>query len=592
MLTPDQITQLKAGLPQGTVKTPVMSSSAPATTDWVDSLTKQATPKTPEINSGGILTQSLKQGVSGLGELYGGGEQGIANKLKEDITSGASDIQKGMETGGLAGTPDVLKGFAKSGLRTAGDVAGTIYAPIGAAISATGVGSALSKAGQAISDFSHISDIPAVQEFAVKHPNAAEDFGRLMNIIFAGQEKGKIEPSTVIERTVPQIESGIKSVGSIANKGVELGSKIKEGVKPSLTPEEATGQIIQGKTEDVATAHRVLKDLNTEGVKTYKDLQNKINEEIKTTAPKVDAELNKDTSGGKSIKSFEQTIGEGKSGVKVNYVKQAITDLKDYYTKTGNAEGLSKMKALENNAKIKGMTYKEVNDLAKLHGREINAFNANGEAASGLTKQAAENTRTGLKGIARKALTGKEAQALDAKLSDLYDTKTLIDKWVERVNASSQRTPKQGVIPKAVGATIKTADMLTGNPLKAIGKGMGMGVNSSSMNPLEIEANLAKNLRTVKGESFLGDLKSKISNIPNKQGGFIGKANTIADKVSKEIANYDATPATVNGKPLMTNTDAEFRLSQLQNKIKTKALTPAEIKEAIPLLEKVGIKIK
>lgn len=148
--------------------------------------------------------------------------------------------------------------------------------------------------------------------------------------------------------------------------------------------------------------------------KTVKDLIPKISK-------KVDEAFAKDTSGGHSIKSFEKTIGEGKSAVKVNYVKQAMEDLKNFYEKTGNHEGIAKIKKLENNSKIKGLTYKDVNDLARLHGRELNAYNANNELASGLSKQAAENTRKGLKTTAREGLGTSEAKALDEELSQLFD---------------------------------------------------------------------------------------------------------------------------------------------------------------------------
>lgn len=301
--------------------------------------------------------------------------------------------------------------------------------------------------------------------------------------------------------------SGVANkVGDLAGKtsdalstASDIASTVKEGIKPSLTPEEATGQIIQGTPEDVAAAQRTFKSIDTSGVKTYADLKAKVDSQIKPLATEVDKELSKNTEG-KSIKSYTQTVGAGKSAVKVNYVEKAIDDLNNYYTKTGDAQGLSDMKALVNKAKINGLTLKDINDLARTHGSTINAFNANGEAASGLTKQAAENTRMGLKNIARQGLGGAAAKALDAKLSDLYDTQALIDKMVKKVNASAQSTPKVGAIPKALGKVIKTVDTVAGSPLKAIGKTMGIGVNTTSMTPLEIESSLAKNLDILRGK--------------------------------------------------------------------------------------------
>lgn len=298
------------------------------------------------------------------------------------------------------------------------------------------------------------------------------------------------------------VQNAVKdAVAPIVTKVSDVAGTVKQAVKPTLSPQEAVGQVIQGKTADIPAAHRTLSTIDTTGVKTYADLQAKLKAEIKPLATQVDEALQKDTTAGRSIKSFEQTIGTTPANsVKVNYVKQAINDLRTFFTKTGDAQGLSDMKALKNKAKINGLTFKDVNDLARTHGSSINAFNANGEAASGLTKQAAENTRSGLKAIARQGLHGPEAQALDAKLSDLYDTQALIDKQVEKVNTQAQKTTKTGIVPKVVGKAIKTIDVLTGRPLEAIGHAMGNASSKGGLDASEIEANLMKNLKTIRGK--------------------------------------------------------------------------------------------
>lgn len=166
----------------------------------------------PTSSIAGTLLSPTMEGLNGLKTLYGGGEQGIASKILNDVSSGATDIQKGMETGGIAGTPDVLKGVAKTGARVAGDVAGTIYAPIGAAIGATGLNHVfdwigkVSQMGGKYNILNGITDKKLVQDFVTKHPNAEEDFGRAMNLVLASGEEGKIEPSTVIPRTIEQLK--------------------------------------------------------------------------------------------------------------------------------------------------------------------------------------------------------------------------------------------------------------------------------------------------------------------------------------------------------------------------------------------------
>tara|TARA_R110000868_G_scaffold75379_3_gene217559 strand:+ start:4615 stop:6654 length:2040 start_codon:yes stop_codon:yes gene_type:complete len=171
----------------------------------------------PAQSTAGTLLNPLKEGVQGLKTLYGGGEQGIANKLKQDVQAGAQDIQNG----------DVLKGIAKSGLRTAGDVAGAIYAPVGAVLQATGINKVfdylgeLSQKGGKYNPINLITDSKAVQDFVSARPNLEEDFGRALNIAFASVESGKIDPKTVIPRTIAQVESGIAKTKAIPGQVIQ-----------------------------------------------------------------------------------------------------------------------------------------------------------------------------------------------------------------------------------------------------------------------------------------------------------------------------------------------------------------------------------
>jgi len=162
---------------------------------------RQQEQSTYQQNQSPILG-AAKESLSGLGELYGGGEHGIANKLKQDVQAGAADIQKG-------GVGNFVKGVAKAGLRTAGDVAGAVYAPVGAvvgtALKATGAQDAIDWVGNQIAEKNGITDNKAFQDWAMKHPNAAEDFQRALNLTLASQDAGKIEPSTMLERTKAQL---------------------------------------------------------------------------------------------------------------------------------------------------------------------------------------------------------------------------------------------------------------------------------------------------------------------------------------------------------------------------------------------------
>lgn len=163
----------------------------------------------PKKSTLGTLLGPAKEGVEGLKTLYGGGDQGIAKKLADDVSEAAKDYN------GPMGVKQLLAP-TKAALRTAGDVAGTVFAPVGALIGATGVGKLFDKIGELSQNkggiIDKITDIPAVQDYVIRHPNTGEDFGRALNLVLAEGEKGKIDPKTVIERTAEQAKTAVEKV--------------------------------------------------------------------------------------------------------------------------------------------------------------------------------------------------------------------------------------------------------------------------------------------------------------------------------------------------------------------------------------------
>jgi len=151
-------------------------------------------PVTPA--KGGIFGPT-KEALQGLKTTYGGEEDGIAMKLKDNVSSASKDIVSGKG----------FKGAVKAGFRTAADVAGLLYAPIGVAVQATGFGRFSEFVGEKVAENNPLTDSPAVQRFAMTHPNAGEDFGRALNLLLAKSERSsKIEPSTVVARTGDQVK--------------------------------------------------------------------------------------------------------------------------------------------------------------------------------------------------------------------------------------------------------------------------------------------------------------------------------------------------------------------------------------------------
>ena len=115
------------------------------------------------------------------------------HKFKETAKEASKDFQEGK----------IIKGTLKAGARTAGDATIALFAPITAAIGsvleASGGQRLIDKTGKVVADKSGITDIEAFQRFAMTHPNAGEDFERLLMLGMAGFEKGKIKPVEMVK---------------------------------------------------------------------------------------------------------------------------------------------------------------------------------------------------------------------------------------------------------------------------------------------------------------------------------------------------------------------------------------------------------
>ena len=138
----------------------------------------------PDVLTGGTNFQGsgpVSNTLANLGNIYGN----LPSQLIKHVQTGAQELQAGN-----------VAGLGIAGFRTAADTLGALYAPLGEAISAalkvTGGQKVIDKTGEVVADKSGITDWPAFQEFAISHPNAGEDFNRLLILATAPFEKGRI----------------------------------------------------------------------------------------------------------------------------------------------------------------------------------------------------------------------------------------------------------------------------------------------------------------------------------------------------------------------------------------------------------------
>lgn len=266
----------------------------------------------------------------------------------------------------------------------------------------------------------------------------------------------------------------------------------------------AAGKVIQGTSDEAGTAARVLSQVDTKGVKTYEDLSNALGGSIEANLKKVDAAHD---ANPKPIKladltqSAKSTVGDKTVTAKINYVKEALAQMKQHYTAIRDVQGAARIEALTRKAKTTGLTSSEVNALAREHGQKLNGYNANGQLASGITKQAAENIRQGLKTTARGLLEDKTAQTLDKHVSDMIRVKGLVDTMAKKVNKLEQRVVKRNVVEKVARGLGQAFDFVTfGGPKAFVQKlFFPSNVGLKTLNSIDLENQLRTNLKNIRG---------------------------------------------------------------------------------------------
>ena len=304
----------------------------------------------------------------------------------------------------------------------------------------------------------------------------------------------KTDITTPVKET---FQRGIEGGKQLVDIGVEKGKQL---ITPPKTKEQALGQISQGKAEDIKPLELALGTMDTSGVKTFKDLQGKIDETIPTLARQVDDELGKDTGIYKPRDLVIKGKTQGGKEVSTDYIGRALSNLSEVYRTIGDKVSEGNIKELITKANVVGLTRKEVNDISRQYGIEFSskAFSKIGDPLTSVNAQAFENTRKGLKLVARQGLGGAEAKITDSKLSALYDTKKLIDKNVEAVNKLQQRINERGLVEKVGHFVAKYLDLVTGGSIRGfVGGLLPRGAGYKVMNALDIETALRKNLDIV-----------------------------------------------------------------------------------------------
>lgn len=473
-------------------------------------------------------------------------------RIAESYKTAVGDIEKSITEGSkrmqLPGALNKVRGGVQAGLGTAGAVAGATFAPVvetvrgilpqteselvNAITTGAGVGTTfgggwgsiiggLMGAGfytkEAIQN--KLLDNPTIKNFIAKNPDVIPDIDNaiMVGLSAVGGKKLAGKPQDILSRPVSKAPGLVgKNIVEAATLPIQLTGKALKTIgerqiaKDTKLVNELAGKVSQGEIKDIPKVKKALHEIDIEGIKTFDDLSKTLGSKIENLSTKVDDFLSLDKNP-RQLKDLTAEIKIDNKTVKHNYVVDAVKQLKEFYSKTNDVENLTKTLALEKQIKTQGLTLREVNDLARIHGRELKGYNDKGELASGLTKQAAENTRSGLKQTARQKLGLETVKTTDETISNLMRTQDLIDTVNERVNKLKSVVTKRGVGEGLGRLAFNLVDTLTGKGLSGFMRAgfIPRGGGLKTMNALDLEKGLSKYLKQ------LNDLEVKLSK-PNR----------------------------------------------------------------------------
>lgn len=501
----------------------------------VDQIIHQNPIKTEMVGEKSVVTrikdtvkEVAKSRFEQLGETWKETAEGNINPLETGIQS----------VGAVIGGVSQLAGEAAIG-------AGKVLLPKAAE-------KKIGQAAEAIVGSAPVSE--ALKQYAAwkeSNPRAAANFEGVVDI-------ASIFPTTAGAQLAKSGAKATLAVGKTAVKSAEKGvlktaKVVSEGVSPKPTVEQAIGQITQGKAGQKGAAREALKAIDVTEVKTYQDLNKKFKEAIPELSKTVDEELSKDIGKYSTDSLVTKSVSKSGKTVQINFVDRALQHLSEFYEKVGDATKKQDVQDIIDLGKSEGLTRKQINELSRQYNVEFGekAFNiVSGDPLTSVNAQMFENTRSGLKDLARQGIGGDAAKAADAKLSAIYDTKKLVEKQVESVNKLRQKIEERGWIAKGTYSAIKLLNTVSGGAIRGVTDAvLNRGAGLKTLNALDLEKNLKRNLDIIQKalkeeteEGLQGTLKSlKGNDLSMSQNGSVTLVGTgVFGKMFKGIKGNDA----------------------------------------------------
>lgn len=489
---------------------------------------------------GSALTQSEQNLGKDIGRGLVGGDKfqkGLVNQYEGNAKKLAELSAKQTDPVLKKKYLDMSKGMFEDGVKAGEDFKGRTWEQIAGDVAgvALDVGTTISGLG-AVKALKGLSTTQKVVKGAITGAKLGGAYG-----LAGGLQENKDTLGVLGSGTQGGVLGGI--TGGALSLGTSLAQKSLQKLAPKVgAADEVAGRVLQDKLRSKSIGADVLSKIDVPKGVTTQELESVLNKKIESLSSKQTETLAQQ--GDKfTTKNLKLQMSIGEKNKNYGFVKDAVSQLKKFYSSVNDIVGKEEMVQLEKKMAKSGLTLNEVNDIAKLHGETLSGFNASGELASGLSKQAAENTRSGVKNTIRQiSKFGKESETIDKELSRTIKVRDLVSERAEAVNKLQQKTKNRNIIQKLTYGGVKLFNTITGGAPKAAIEALGVSnVGNKVDNVLDLERSLTKDLNLIKKLSSMSDDEiakkiNQLAGVGNIVEG-IGRVGNLATQKATNTSN-------------------------------------------------------
>lgn len=292
-------------------------------------------------------------------------------------------------------------------------------------------------------------------------------------------------------------------------------------------------------------------------------------------------------------------IAKVKTSYKPSQVPRYTDALLQLQKKVEGTPGLEKTAVQIDNLLTKkgGITLSDIQVVKELMDEHYSLYKVTGDVSEGVAKQGLANLRSDLKSFIEKQVKAETGADIKAMNNNVQTARSLDDAITTRDPKGLTRSNlNRGDIPLMAFAYFNPVVGIPAFFLKKVYETPAMRLRiarafdkwsdkkKAAMKAEMLQGTVPQELK----DAAAGKTETRLNT--TGQRGFVKNpfSSPGEEEILRALNNYDAVPPTVNGKPLIGNPNADFRLSQLQEKLARKALSAAEIKEAATLLKKKG----